>query len=101
MEWNKRKELYEKAIGLWGVINQKFMVMEETGELLNALAKTNRGRCSDEEVITELADVAILIEQMAVVFGVDKFFLEKERKLQRLKQRLESNYKLGNEQGSH
>lgn len=88
MEEKERIELYEKAIESWGVPNQVFMVMEETGEMLNALAKMNRKRSTEEEIVTELADVWILMEQMAVVFGWDKFQEQKEYKLARLKERL-------------
>ena len=45
------------------------MVFEECGELINALAKVYRGRSSGQDVITELADVSIMIEQMATMLG--------------------------------
>jgi NTP pyrophosphatase (non-canonical NTP hydrolase) len=69
------------------------MVMEESGEMLNALGKANRGRVTKEDVITELVDVSIMMEQMAVHFGYDEFKTEKERKLKRLKERLEKHKK--------
>lgn len=88
MTQQERIDLYEKAIGAWGVPNQVMMVMEESGEMLNALAKFNRGRSTEDEIVTELADVWILMEQMAVVFGWDKFQQQKEYKLQRLQERI-------------
>lgn len=94
MEEKERIEIYKQAIESWGVQNQVLMVMEESGEMLNALAKFNRGRSTEAEIRTELADVWILMEQMAVVFGWDEFQAEKERKLQRLKKRLEDGFKL-------
>ncbi len=84
--------LYSKVLSAFGVEAQFFMVMEETGEMLSALAKANRGRVSKMEVITELADVSIMMEQMAVYFGLDEFREEKERKLQRLKDRLDRHH---------
>lgn len=81
-------QLYAKAIDTFGVDPQKMMLIEECGELLNALAKRVRGRVSDDDVITELADVSIMCEQMAVLFGYSEFESEKERKLERLKERL-------------
>lgn len=81
-------DLYRKAIESWGIEAQVFMVMEETGEMLNALAKANRGRSTKEEIITELADVSIMMEQMAVYFGWSEFEEEKKRKLERLEKRL-------------
>ena len=92
MAEEEKIQLYTDVLSAWGIGNQVFMVMEETGEMLNALAKANRGRVTKEEVITELADVSIMMEQMAVHFGYEEFMAEKERKLNRLKERLE-NYK--------
>ena len=97
MDKNERRALYRKAIEMWGVPAQVMMVVEEVGEMLNALAKFNRDRSTPQEIITELVDVWILMEQMAVVFGVEQFEKEKEYKLQRLKERLEKNYKLTKE----
>jgi NTP pyrophosphatase (non-canonical NTP hydrolase) len=91
MQTKERKELYQKAIKSWGVTNQVFMVMEESGEMLNALAKYYRNRSTPQEIITELADVWILMEQMAEVFGWDDFQNEVQYKLERLKKRLDNN----------
>ena len=81
-------ELYFKAIGQYGIVNQEWMLVEECGELLNAFAKLRRGRASKEDIITELADVHIMVEQMACFFGLEEFKAEKERKLERLNERL-------------
>ncbi len=80
--------LYTKVLDSWGYASQERMVMEETGEMLAALGKAGRGRVELMEVITELVDVSIMMEQMAVFFGLDEFRAEKERKLQRLRDRL-------------
>jgi len=85
---SEKNQLFEQVLTKWGIINQVFMVMEECGELLNVLAKAKRGRASKEEIITELADVSIMVEQMAFFYGEKDFLIEKERKLQRLKERL-------------
>lgn len=90
MEKEQRKELYQKAILKWGELPQINMVYEETGELTTALARYMRGRDTEADVITELADVSIMIEQMAVLFGYEDYEAEKDRKLERLKSRLEA-----------
>lgn len=90
MKEEEKIQLYTDVLSAWGIGNQVFMVMEETGEMLNALAKVNRGRVTKEEVITELADVSIMMEQMAFYFGYEDFKAEKERKLNRLRERLET-----------
>jgi NTP pyrophosphatase (non-canonical NTP hydrolase) len=67
------------------------MLVEECGELLNAIAKSKRDRAGKDEIITELADVSIIVEQMVFFYGEDDFKKEKERKLLRLKKRLEKH----------
>ncbi len=88
MSNDEKRSIFNDAINKWGIINQVFMVMEECGELLNVLAKAKRNRASKDEIITELADVSIMVEQMAFFYGEKDFLIEKDRKLQRLKERL-------------
>ena len=85
MEKEERLKLYDEAITRWGVGAQKEMAYEEIGELLTALARDSRGRVTTEELITELADVTIMCEQLATVIGYDLYELELERKLLRLR----------------
>lgn len=87
----EKEELYLKAIDTWGQMPQINMVNEECGELITSLARYLRGRDTVDDVITEIADVSIMMEQMAVLFGKEQFEKEKERKLQRLKERLEKH----------
>lgn len=82
------KEIYQRALSSYGIVAQEWVLVEECGELLNAIAKLKRGRSTKEKIITELADVHIMVEQMAFFFGWDEFEDEKERKLQRLWERL-------------
>ena len=84
----KTFKLYNRTLNKYGIINQEGMLVEECGELLNAFAKLRRGRASKDDVITELADVHIMVEQMACFFGLEEFKAEKERKLERLNERL-------------
>lgn len=88
MERQEAKELYAKALGQWGLPAQAMMVMEECSELINAMCKYGRGRANEDDIITEIADVMIMCEQMASYFGEVKVEIEKDRKLQRLKERL-------------
>lgn len=81
-------DFYHTVIETYGAPAQVWMLVEECGELLNALAKYRRGRGTKEDIITELADVHIMVEQIACLFGWDDFENEKERKLQRLHDRL-------------
>ena len=88
----REKELYREALGKYGVVNQKWMLIEECGELVNAFAKLNRGRAKKQDIITELADVYIMVRQIALWWGLEDFYKEKERKLKRLAERLGKNY---------
>ena len=85
MEKNDRLALYDEAITKWGVEAQTDMAFEELGELITALAQDKRGRVSREELLTELADVTIMCEQMAYILGFEDFEKELDRKLVRLR----------------
>jgi len=88
MEKEKRLELYDWAIKKWGTEAQREMVFEELGELITVLAQDRRGRVTKEEILTELADVHIMVEQLALMLDFEGFEAEKDRKLSRLKDRL-------------
>ena len=49
---------------------------------------TLRGRVGEDDIITEIADVMIMCEQLSNYFGKEKVALERERKLTRLEERL-------------
>lgn len=85
MEKEERKKLYQKAINVWGVEAQRNMAFEELGELNTILARDRRGRATKEEILTELADVTIMCEQMAIILGYEDYEKELDRKLIRLR----------------
>lgn len=78
----------EEAVKVFGVENQKRMAIEECAELINALAKEARGRGAD--VVTEIADVTIMMRQLTIIYGRDAVRKEIIRKLLRLKGRIAS-----------
>lgn len=84
----RNTEVFLKALETYGFEAQRMMVIEECSELMNVLAKHVRGRCQVDEIITELADVAIMVEQMALHFGYKEFLDERQRKIERLNERL-------------
>lgn len=88
-EKNNKLEIYFNALSQFGISSQQWMLVEEIGELLNEIAKLKRNRSTKENIFTELADVHIMVEQMAVFFGWEEFVKEKERKLKRLESRLQ------------
>lgn len=83
-----KEQLYRKALGTYGFEAQSRMVDEECAELINALCKYKRGRANGYDVITEIADVMIMCEQMAIHFGKEAVQKEIEDKLSRLEKRL-------------
>lgn len=88
MTKEEQRKIQNDALNIHGIVKQQWMLVEECGELLNAIAKSKRDRAGKDEIITELADVSIIVEQMAFFYGEEDFEKEKERKLLRLKERL-------------
>ena len=89
MQKEDRIKIYKEAIAKWGEEAQVNMLNEECGELITAVAQFRRGRTSHHDVMTELADVAIMVEQLATIMSYSDFEQEKERKLERLRERLD------------
>ena len=89
MKKQERLSLYKEAIDKWGEEAQVNMLNEECGELITAVAQFKRGRTSHHDVMTELADVSIMVEQIAAMMNYDDYEMEKDRKLTRLKEKLE------------
>lgn len=82
-------EIYKAALEKYGVGAQIGMLTEECGELLSAINKFNRSRCSSDDVLTELADVSIMVEQLSLIYGgYEKFQIEKDKKIIRLLKRI-------------
>ena len=57
-------EIYNSVLKQFGINLQQWVLVEEIGELLNAIAKQKTGRSTKADIITELADVHIMVEQM-------------------------------------
>lgn len=88
------KEPYDirrDAIETFGEESQIDMCIEECAELINALEKYRRGRNDKADVITEIADVQIMCEQMQLLFGDTETDTERIRKLSRLARRLQNH----------
>lgn len=90
MEETKREGICREAVGIFGYESQERMAIEEMSELMDALMKRRRGRVTDEEVITEIADVTIMMEQLRWAYGRKEVDREIERKIERLRQRIEN-----------
>lgn len=82
-------QICRAALDNFGSEAQIDMCIEECAELINALEKYRRGRVSKAEVITEIADVQIMCEQMQELFGDEETNKERMRKWNRLVERME------------
>lgn len=84
-----------KAVETYGKKSQVDMAVEEMSELIKALMKSRRNDVEVQEnlhnIVEEIADVEIMLEQLKLIFNcfglVER---EKEYKINRLAERLES-----------
>lgn len=81
--------IYSEAIRKWGENAQIDVMIEEAAELIVSLQHRKRGRGSVAEILSEMADVDIMLGQMRVIFG--SYGVEKAYKLARVQERLMSN----------
>lgn len=83
------KETCQRAVDLYGRASQVDKCIEEMSELGAALMQFRHGRLGTADVITEIADVAIMAYQMSLIFGLSEVNSEIERKLSRLEKRMD------------
>lgn len=83
-----KEKLYKQAISKWGLNSQLTIAIEECSELIQAISKFWRDGEVDN-LREEIADVSIMIEQLALYFGKDEVDEIKDWKLKRLQERLE------------
>lgn len=81
------------AVTTFGVENQLDMVIEECAELIDAIQKYRRGRVERAGVITEIADVEIMCQQLRACFGSNEVATERDRKIKRLAERISKHNK--------
>lgn len=93
------KEILKKAIKHYGTHNQMLKCIEECGELSRAVSRIlielSSGDCfttkeSEENLYEEMADVIIMLRQMAMIFQCEgRVQVQIAKKIDRLKERLE------------
>ena len=66
------EKTYIKLIGKFGGDNQIIVVIEELAELQKELTKQLRGNGNINHIISEIADVEIMIEQLKIIFNCKK-----------------------------
>ena len=86
------------AVHHYGAEHQKKKAIEEMGELITAISREQDGRATTEQVITEIADVTIMMRQLALIYGIDAVANEIDRKQRRLLRRMDKELKAQKEQ---
>lgn len=79
------------AIDVWGANFQMDMAVEEVGEFLVALQHWKRDRVQNVHVCEEIADVLIVMQEMALIFGPEVVETIKREKMARLRRRVDES----------
>jgi len=77
--------IYEQAIEKFGIESQMKKTVEELTELSLAIQHYSQEKSSSNNICEELADVWIMGQQMAKIFGEDRVEEWKLKKIERLK----------------
>lgn len=82
--------LYKELLSRFGIEKQTLMLAEEQGELIKAINKKLRGKGDRLSIVEEMADVLIMLQQIAQFFDIDKeeVNLIINKKLKRTEERL-------------
>jgi NTP pyrophosphatase (non-canonical NTP hydrolase) len=84
-------EIFANAIFKWGKDAQLKMAIEECSELIKAICKSYRsGGGMSDEIVDEVADVTIMMRQLALMAGYIRVDERIEFKMGRLKDRVEN-----------
>ncbi len=79
--------LLDDAVALWGIEERMDMLVEECAELIVAVNHFKRNRITQDQLISELADVEIMLDQMRIIFNENgNIDSAKEGKLERLQE---------------
>ena len=78
------RDLYVRTINKWGEKAQFEQAIEECAELIATLQHFARGKVDRDVVIDELADVYLMVGQLAYMFGEEDLNASVERKIIKL-----------------
>lgn len=85
------KDLYERALRVWGKQPQMLQAIEEMSELIKEILKNvARGKDNLNELVEETADVEIMLGQLKRYYGIEQQVADyKNGKLKVIEQRLD------------
>lgn len=78
------REIYTKTIRKWGEKAQYDQAIEECAELIATLQHFARGKVDSRAVVHELADVFLMVGQLAYMFGEEQLHAAVEDKVAKL-----------------
>lgn len=81
-------DVYDAAIEEWGEELQVDKAVEELSELTRELARWHLGYSNEDDLAEEIADAEIILEQLRRMFNDERIDHHKERKLDRLRGRI-------------
>ena len=84
----EQRQLLRDSIVKWGEEKQIRMAVEECSEFINAIMKMYRNRTTTADVVDEIADVILMMEEMAIHFGEDAVKERINFKMDRVKTRI-------------
>lgn len=87
----RHEAIYRAALGKWGEEAQFDQAVEECAELITALKHFKRDKVGRQQVIDELADVALMVGQLSFMLGEDRVEQAIDAKLAKLKGLLASD----------
>ena len=83
------RRICREALEHFGASNQILKLFEEMAELQKEVCKHEQDFCNLEELAEELADVSVMLEQMAILFQVEELTEQiRLEKLERLEGRI-------------
>jgi NTP pyrophosphatase (non-canonical NTP hydrolase) len=83
------QQIYARTISRWGKKAQYDQAIEECAELIATLQHFARGKVDSAAVVHELADVFLMVGQLAYMFGEDQLQAAVEAKVAKLQQLLD------------
>ena len=85
----KEEGVLETALRTFGGMKQIMKTVEELSELQKELCKYYSGEENKDHIAEEIADVRIMLDQMAILFEVERKEMDwREKKLERLAERV-------------
>lgn len=87
----KHESVYRATLDKWGEEAQYDQAVEECAELIAALKHYRRKKIDKQAVISELADVTLMVGQLTWMFGPNAVAQAVEEKLEKLDKLLTDN----------